>query len=446
MATTAERERDYWVEPAETDRRGFWIFGHLLLFTIAVILVVFVVWADHAVLDVVTRGQGKVIPSSRVQIIQNLEGGIMADIMVNEGDIVEKGQVLLRIDNTSAQADYADLRKRYLDGLATITRIVAELAGTPAEDIVFPADLLKDAPELAEAERLNAQIRREQLESQLSILRDQAAQKEQELEQLSNKVENLKKSLSLAKQQLAIMEPLAKDGVVSKVDLLQTRRDVHEMNSELEVTQLQLPQVKTAMQEAKSRIQERELTFRSEAAAELSKRRLEQASVVEQLKSGADKVTRTEVRSPLRGTVKEIKLRTIGGVVKPGEDLMEIVPIEDTLLVEAQIRTSDIAFIRTGQEATVKFDTYDYSVYGGLNATVEFISTDAIEDQSSGKKERYFRVRLRTEKNYLGQENNPLSIGPGYTATAEILTDKKTVLAYLLKPILKARDTAFTER
>ncbi len=446
MATTTDRDRDYWVDPADADRRGFWIFGHLLLFTIGVILVVFIVWADHAVLDVVTRGQGKVIPSSRVQIIQNLEGGIMADIMVNEGEIVEKGQVLIRIDNTSAQSDYDDLRKRYLDGLANITRLVAELARTPAEDIVFPADLLEDAPELAESERLNAQIRRQQLDTQLSILRDQAAQKEQERDQLINKVENLKKSLALAKQQLGIMEPLARDGVVSKVDLLQTRRDVQELTAELEVTQLQLPQVQTALQEAKSRVQERDLTFRSEAAAELSKRRLEQASVVEQLKSGKDKVTRTEVRSPLRGTVKEIKLRTIGGVVKPGEDLMEIVPIEDTLLVEAQIRTSDIAFIRAGQEATVKFDTYDYSIYGGLKATVEFISTDAIEDQSSGKKERYFRVRLRTEKNYIGQESNPLSIGPGYTATAEILTDKKTVLAYLMKPILKARDTAFTER
>ena len=444
MATTTDR--DYWVEPAGADRRGFWIFGHLLLFTIGIILLVFIVWADNAVLDVVTRGQGKVIPSSRVQIIQNLEGGIMADILVKEGEIVEKGQVLLRIDNTSAEADYADLRKRYLDGLATITRLVAELAGTPAKAIVFPEQLMADAPELAEAERVNAQIRREQLDTQLAILRDQAAQKEQERDQLINKVENLKKSLELAQQQLAIMEPLAKNGVVSKVDLLQTRREVHDLNSELEVTQLQLPQVETALQEAMARVQERDLTFRSEAAAELSKRRLEHASVVEQLKSGKDKVTRTEVRSPLRGTVKEIKIRTIGGVIKPGEDLMEIVPIEDTLLVEAQVRTSDIAFIRTGQEATVKFDTYDYSIYGGLKATVEFISTDAIEDQSSGKKERYFRVRLRTEKNFLGHEDKPLSIGPGYTATAEILTDKKTVLAYLLKPILKARDAAFTER
>jgi adhesin transport system membrane fusion protein len=444
MATTADR--DYWVDPADSDRRGFWIFGHLLLVTIAIILIAFVVWADHAVLDVVARGQGKVIPSSRIQVIQNLEGGIMADILVREGEIVEKGQVLIRIDNTTAQSNYDDLRQRYLDGLATITRIAAELAGTPTDDIVFPDELMKSAPELAEAERLNAQIRRQQLNTQLAILRDQAAQKEQERDQLINKVENLEKSLALAKQQLGIMEPLAKGGVVSKVDLLQTRREVHELNSELEVTRLQLPQVETALQEAKGRIQERDLTFRSEAAAELSKRRLEHASVVEQLKAGEDKVTRTEVRSPLRGTVKEIKLRTIGGVIKPGEDLMEIVPIEDTLLVEAQIRTSDIAFIRTGQEATVKFDTYDYSIYGGLKATVEFISTDAIEDQSSGKKERYFRVRLRTERNYLGNESKPLSIGPGYTATAEILTDKKTVLAYLMKPILKARDRAFTER
>jgi adhesin transport system membrane fusion protein len=236
------------------------------------------------------------------------------------------------------------------------------------------------------------------------------------------------------------------EGVVSQVDKLKAQRDVHDLKSELEVTQLQLPQAKSAKQEAESRVREQELTFRSEAATELSKQRLDLASVIPQLRGSKDKVKRTEVRSPVRGTVKEIKIRTIGGSIKPGEDLMEIVPIEDTLLVEAQVRTSDRGFLHTGQEATVKFDTYDYSIYGGLKATVEFISTDAIEDQSSGKKERYFRVRLRTERNYLGTEERPLGIGPGYTATAEILTDKKTVLAYLMKPILKARDTALRER
>ncbi len=443
MATAADR--DYWADPADADRKGFWIFGHLLLVTIAVILVVFVVWADNAVLDIVTRGQGKVIPSSQVQVIQNLEGGIMAGILVHEGDLVDKDQVLLRIDNTTAQSNYDDLHSRYLSGIAAATRLEAEIAGTSADDIVFPDDLMKDAPELADAERKNARIRHEQLETQLAILRDQATQKEQEVGQLTNKIDNLKQSLGLAQKQLNIINSMA-EGVVSQVDKLKAQRDVHDLQSELEVTQLQLPQAKSAQQEAESRVREQELTFRSEAATELSKQRLDLASVIQQLKATKDKVTRTEVRSPVHGTVKEIKIRTIGGVIKPGEDLMEIVPIEDTLLVEAQVRTSDIAFIRVGQEATVKFDTYDYSIYGGLKATVEYISIDAIEDQNAGKKERYFRVRLRTAKNYLGTEAKPLAIGPGYTATAEILTDKKTVLAYLLKPILKARDSALRER
>jgi len=443
MATAADRE--HWVDPADADRKGFWIFGHLLLITIGVILVAFIVWADNAVLDIVSRGQGKVIPSSQVQVIQNLEGGIMAGILVHEGDLVEKDQVLIRIDNTTAQSNYDDLHSRYLSGIAAATRLEAEIAGTPADDIVFPDDLMKDAPELADAERKNARIRHEQLETQLAILRDQSTQKEQEVDQLTSKIDNLKQSLGLAQKQLNIMNSM-EEGVVSQVDKLKAQRDVHDLKSELEVTQLQLPQAKSAKQEAESRIREQELTFRSEAATELSKQRLDLASVIPQLRSTKDKVTRTEVRSPVRGTVKEIKIRTIGGAIKPGEDLMEIVPIEDTLLVEAQVRTSDIAFIRVGQEATVKFDTYDYSIYGGLKATVEYISIDAIEDVNAGKKERYFRVRLRTEKNYLGTEAKPLAIGPGYTATAEILTDKKTVLAYLMKPILKARDTALRER
>ena len=443
MATAVET--DYWVDPADADRKGFKIFGHLLLITIAVILVTFLVWADNAVLDIVTRGQGKVIPSSQVQVIQNLEGGIMAGILVNEGDLVEKDQVLLRIDNTTAQSNYDDLHSRYLSGLAAITRLEAEIAGTAADDIVFPSEVLKDAPEMADAERKNARIRHEQLKTQIDVLQDQATQKQQDVDQLTNKIENLKQSLALAQKQLNIINSM-EEGVVSQIDKLKAQRDAHDLKSELDLAQLQLPQAKSAEQEAENRMREQEMTFRAEAATDLSKQRLEQASVIQQMKGGLDKVKRTEVRSPVHGTVKEIKIRTIGGVIKPGEDLMEIVPIEDTLLVEAQVRTSDRGFIKVGQQATVKFDTYDYSIYGGLKATVEFISTDAIEDQSSGKKERFFRVRLRTERNYLGTEAKPLPIGPGYTATAEILTDKKTVLAYLMKPILKARDTAMRER
>src|SRR5215470_14600194 len=278
MATAADR--DYWIDPADADRKGFWVFGHLLLITIAVILVTFVVWADNAVLDIVTRGQGKVIPSSQVQVIQNLEGGIMAGILVHEGDLVEKDQVLLRIDNTTAQSNYDDLHSRYLSGIAAATRLEAEIAGTSAGDIVFPDDLMKDAPQLADAERKNARIRHEQLETQLAILRDQATQKGQEVSQLTNKIDNLTQSLGLAQKQLNIINSMG-EGVVSQVDKLKAQRDVHDLKSELEVTQLQLPQAKSAEQEAENTIREQELTFRSEAATELSKQRLEQASVIQ---------------------------------------------------------------------------------------------------------------------------------------------------------------------
>src|SRR6185312_15297771 len=185
MATAVEP--DYWVDPADADRKGFWIFGHLLLIAIAVILVAFIVWADNAYLDIVTRGQGKVIPSSQIQLIQNLEGGIMAGILVHEGDLVDKGQVILRIDNTTAQSNYDDLHSRYLSGLASTTRLEAEIAGTSAGDIVFPVVLLSAAPELADAERKNARIRHDQLDNQLQILRERLAQKSQEVEQLTNK-------------------------------------------------------------------------------------------------------------------------------------------------------------------------------------------------------------------------------------------------------------------
>src|SRR5215468_2601622 len=230
MATAAEP--DYWVDPADADRKGFKIFGHLLLVAVAVILIAFIVWADNAVLDIVTRGQGKVIPSSQVQVIQNLEGGIMAGILVREGDIVDRDEVLLRIDNTTAQSNYDDLHKRYLIGTAAVARLTAEVSGKSPDEIVFPDDLLKDAPDLAEDERRNAKIRHDQLEAQEAILRDQATQKDGEVQQLSNKIDNLKESLGLAQKQLNIMNSMG-EGVVSQVDKLQKQREVHDLKAEL---------------------------------------------------------------------------------------------------------------------------------------------------------------------------------------------------------------------
>lgn len=443
----SDTNRGDWIDPIDVDRRGFWFFGHILLYAVAAFVVVFLIWADQAVLDEVTRGQARVIPSSQVQLIQNLEGGILADVMVREGDVVEKGQVLLRIDNRRAESDLSDLRQQYLHLSAVVARLEGEIARKSPADIEFPSDLTKEAPLLIEAERANAEIRREQLESQLSILREQKIQKEKELESLIIKEKNVKQSLGLAQKQLKIKKPLADQGVISQVELLQTQRDVNELKTELEATQSAIPQTEAQIKEQQNRVNERTSTFRSEAAEELSRHRAELASVQEQLISNKDRVLRTEVRSPVRGSVKEIKIRTIGGVIRPGEDLMEIVPMEDSLLIEARIKTTDNGFVHLDQKAVVKFDTYDYSIYGGLDAVVEFKSSDAIEEEVGGKRERFFRVRLRTDRTYLeGKAGQPLEIGPGDTAIVDILTGQKTVLQYLLLPIMRTRNSALSER
>ena len=256
----------------------------------------------------------------------------------------------------------------------------------------------------------------------------------------------MKNSLGLAQRELKIKKPLAEQGVISEVELLRVRRDVNDLKTELDATEIAIPQAEAALKEAEKTVSERTTTFRAESADELSRKRAELASVQEQLRGRSDTLARTDVRSPLRGTVKEIKIRTIGGVVRPGEDLMEVVPIEDTLLIEARIKTADSGFVHTDQTATVKFDTYDYSIYGGLPAVVEFKSSDAIEEEVGGKRERFFRVRLRTERNFLGSDADPLQIGPGDTAMVDILTGRKTVLQYLMQPILRIRDRAFGER
>lgn len=437
-------DRDLWVDPSEIEQDGSRLFGHLLLAAIAFFVAAFIGWASYARLDEVTRGEGHVIPSSKTQVIQNLEGGILAEVLVNEGAVVEKGQVLLRIENTAAEATLGELRQRYLSGLSAVARLEAEMAEEAGTAPVFSNELLAEAPEIAQAELSLYQVRQEQLRSQVQILQDQVVQRKQELQELDSKLSGLRSAHNLARQELEITRPLAEQGVVAKVDLLRLEREVLDLKSQIDANALAKPRAESALHEAQRRVDERLVTFRSEAAAELAKRQAELASITEALTADRDRVKRTEVRSPVHGTVKVIKVRTIGGVIQPGQDLMEIVPIEDTLLVEAQVRPSDIAFMYPGQKAVIKISAYDYSIYGGLDAVVEQISADAIEDKERG--ESFFRIYLRTDRNHLGTEKDPLPIIPGMTASVDILTGEKTVLEYLMKPILKARDTALRER
>ena len=415
-------------------------FAHLLLFVILAFFVIFCAWASWAELEEVTRGEGKVIPSSQVQVVQNLEGGIVAEIPVREGAIVEPGEVLVRIDDVRAASELRESRQRYLALQGALSRLRAEVDDVP---VAFAPEIMTEASGVAQSEGALYRARKEALQSELEILRSQAAQREQELTELATRLGQLERSHALALEELEITEPLAASRVVSRVQLLRLEREVNDLAGELEATRLAVPRVEAALREATRRIDERQLSFRAEAQRELTAVQAEAAALQEVITAEADMLSRTEVRSPVRGTVKQLFVNTVGGVIQPGADLVEIVPLEDNLLVEAKVRPADIAFLRPGQPAVVKVTAYDFAIYGGLDAVVEDISADTITDERG---ESFYRVRVRTHESALHEAGEPLPIIPGMTTQVDILTGEKTVLDYLLKPILRAKERALRER
>ena len=423
-------------------RRGSRFASALTIVTF-VCVVCLLVWANFAVLDEVTRGEGTVIPSSKTQVIQNLEGGILAEILVQEGDIVEPNDILVRIDNTVAQANFRDAKSQRYLLLATVARLEAELEG---RDLVMPEEVLKEAPSAASGQEALFNLRQNQLSAQIRVLESQASQRKQEIAEMGTRRQQLQGSLELARQELAITKRLVDKQISPKIDLIRIQRQIVDLEGELGTVRQAIPRLKTAAAEAEQRIEELVLTNKTEVSNELNQVKAELKSVTETLFAGTDRVKRTEVRSLVRGTVKELKHNTVGGVIRPGEDIVEIVPLDDTLLIEAKIRPADIAFIRPGQEAKIKITAYDFSIYGGLSASLERISADTIRDDENPEGERFYRVYLRTDTNALHYQGENLPIIPGMTATVEILTGKKTVLDYLLNPILKARDRALRER
>ncbi|MBX7146143.1 MAG: HlyD family type I secretion periplasmic adaptor subunit [Alphaproteobacteria bacterium] len=418
--------------------------AYVFIWVICFIVIVFLIWARYAHLDEVTRGYGKIIPSSQVQTIQNLEGGIIAEILVDEGTIVDKDQILLRIDNTQMESQVRDLKQQAVALEAAVTRLEAEVSDKPVENLNFSEELQLEAPEVIATEMALYKNRQLTLGAQVDSLKAVLEGSEQEVVAATKKLPNLQTSYNLAQEELQILEKMEKEKTVSSVDLLRKKREVNDLASEIDNVRSMIPRAEAAVKEAKARLDEKLNSFRSEAVQQLGEYKVKLRSIQESLTADRDKVRRTEVRSPVKGTVKEMKVRTIGGVVRPGQDLIEIVPMEDTLLIEARIKPTDIAFIHPEQKAIVRVTAYDYNIYGGLEAEVERISADAIEDPES--RESFFRIYLRTKVNHLGDNQKKLPIIPGMTASVDILTGQKTLLNYLLQPILQASSNALRER
>lgn len=414
--------------------------AYLLSLAVCLLIITFVVWARYAILDEVTRGMGQVIPSQHVQVIQNLEGGIIEEILVQENQIVDKGDTLVRLSNETAESHFRDAFTQSLEHRAAIARLEAEVKGTAPS---FPKEIKEHDPQIIEDQRQIFLTRKKQLNLEINLLRSRYEQKIQEIAEMVNKKKKLETDLGLAREQMAIAKPLVDKQVYPRVDYISLQRDVASLQGDIRTLELGIPRARKEADEIKKQQSHRMAEFRSKAADEINKRRMELKSQLEAISAGKDRVTRTEVRSPVRGTIKQIHINTIGGVIRPGEAILEIVPLDDTLLIEAKIRPADIAFIRPRQKAMIKITAYDFSIYGGLEGTVEQISADTIQDE---RKDSFYRVKLRTRTNALTYREEKLPIIPGMTASVEILTGKKSVLDYLLKPILKARQNAFRER
>ncbi|MDY0051568.1 MAG: HlyD family type I secretion periplasmic adaptor subunit [Aliarcobacter sp.] len=413
---------------------------HWVLISFLITIAIFIMWASIAKIDEIARGSGKVVPNGQNQIVQNLEGGIVSEILVKEGDFVEKDQILIKVSNekSSSTAASNELNSFYLQ--AQIQRLQAELK---RETFTY---------KLGDNEQLNNFLNNEnelyltnkkQLESTIQILKEQIKQKENELKDSRQTISHMKFSVDAISKEVEMTRPMVERGIRSQVDFLKLQREQSDARQKLQSATLSISRIESEILEINKKIDETNQINDSKTREKLNEtinslRDLEANSV-----ASTDQVERTIVKSPSNGIVQKLHINTIGGSIKPAQDLIEIVPTDYKLIVEVKLLPKDIAFIYHGQKAIVKFSAYDFSIYGGLDGHVINISPDTITEKDD---KTYYLVRIETEKNFIGDKEKSMKIIPGMVADVDIITGKKTILDYILKPILKTKQYTFTER
>lgn len=412
--------------------------GRAILWASILLVVIFIVWASVSEVEQVTRGQGKVIPASQIQVIQNLEGGILAELHVKVGDTVKKDQLLLKIDETRFVSSLEQNQAKSGANRAKAARLRAEASGSST--FSSPSDTPYG---ITASERALFESRKAELRQSLEVKQEQINQRQNELKELNTRLRELNKTYELYQKEIRLTKPLVSKGAVSEMEVLQLERKAGEMQGEIETIRQSIPRSQSKIEESQAAMRELRLNFANKAKAEYHEVAAQLGEDTASSLALKDRLNRTLVKSPVNGTVNRILVNTVGGVIQPGMNLIEIVPTEGTLLIETKIKPSDIAFLTPNQKAMVKFSAYDFTIYGGLDAKLEQIGADSITDE---KKESYYLVTLRTDKNFIGTKENPLPIIPGMVATVDILIGKKTILSYLLKPVLKAKYMALRER
>ena len=443
MSPETLEELEFMPPAVAAHRRGTPRQVPIMMLTLIAFGIISLLWAKFAFINIVAHGEGKIIPSSAIQKVSNLEGGIIQEILVKEGQIVQKSQLLMKIDPTLVQARLKEGQENYYRYRAEVARLKALTTNRPFE---VPADVKEKAPAVAREAQEHYEARQQRLSNEIEISQKELDQKIQEQNELKVRVEGLRKAANLSQQEINIQRPLVEKGLASRMEFLKGQQDLNEVQNRLESTLINQQKAAMAVTQAQQKLAQIAVVFRNEDYMELreAENHLNQAEGI--LTSQGDITSRTGIQAPVKGIVKEIHLTTLGGVIKPGENILDILPLDDNLIVEVNIKPSDIAFIHPGDPALIKISAYDSSIYGGLQAELIDISPDTVVDEKDPHRSSYYKVKLRTKSLQFTKSHQEKPLIPGMTVVADITTGSQTVLDYLLKPIRKGLADSLTER
>ncbi|KQV32515.1 secretion protein HylD [Rhizobium sp. Root1203] len=415
-----------------------------ILALVALVIASFVAWAAIANINEIARGEGKVIPVSKTQIIQSSEPGVVQQIAVVLGQVVRKGQLLVQLDNTTTTSSLGESVAKARALGAKVARLKLEEDGRYDVPFICPEDILSVAKEVCANEAQLFAADRASYQNKLGVLQERVRQRENERSEAHANIDRLQQNIDGAQRQYDLIHPLAQKKLVAQTEVLKVERDLTDQQGQLKVYEESLDRLEAAVQEAKLQLGDLALELRQQALTEKAQALAELSVVDETVRGASDRVKRTDIRSPVDGIVNTLEVNTIGAYVDPGRVIAGIVPTADILLVEAKISPRDVAFVRRGQPAIVKVTAYDFSIFGGLEGVVENISADSLVEKEKG--ETYYLVQVKTDRSELERNGKAYPIIPGMVASVEIMTGSKTVLSYLMKPINKARTEALTER
>ena len=413
--------------------------SNIMLWSITAMIVLFIVWANVARIEELTRGQGQIVPTKEIQVVQSLEGGILQELLVGQGDRVTKGQILMRLSDVMFSSEERGTEAKSDSLKLKSARLEAEAAG---KEFVVPEDLMKKIPDIANNELALYRSRQQELKNAISILEDKIATVKSDIDETQAQVNRLSSSRSSLQQELTITRDMVAKKAVSKLEQIRLEREVNDASGQMNAQQERISGLKSDLSAAEKQKADQMDRFRSQALTELSDVKTQTAQIGESLKSIGDRVSRTELRAPVDGVVNNIAVRTVGGVIEPAQKLIEIVPVDSELKIIAKVSPNNIAFLRVGQPVKVKISAYDSQRYGSLEGKLVRIGASSVTDREGNV---FFEIEVRTDRNHLGTIENPLPVTPGMVADTEIITGKRTIMEYMLKPFLQARDRALRE-